>query len=188
MKSIKVKEILDKYQGEQFELYIKDRKLVKLKSGEYVSKLIIRLGKQEYNLWEPQNGIWVSFNPQVGMSVLCEVGVYEDKQFIKPIEQILVLTDTTKVLNQHDLPFEEGLYTIGVGLVSSPNKTKYVSLIDENGTYLIRKPDEWEFITSDLQYKIVEVDYKRTAQKGFLAFIKVVGDLDNEDIARLFMI
>jgi len=172
--------------GDTFELTIKKRKLVEHKNGKSIL-LTILVNKQVYEIWEPKNKVWQRFRTQTGRGLLAKVEHYDDRYFMKPLEQLLVIDDARDVVDLYDLPLDDGDYIVGIGVVSSQNKTQYLyMLIDENTRRLIRIPSGWEGILDTLQYRVVDVTYKRTAKKGFLSFNEVVSELEEGMIDRLF--
>ena len=186
MQTIKIVDLHKIYKDSTFELFIRSRKEVRTKFGK-LYKLVITVNNCSYEIWQPKNKIWNSFSPQVGIGMICKVENYEDRYFIKPIEQLLVIKDTTQVLDLYDLPYESGdKLTLGCGIASTKNQTQYMLLLDDKGTNLIRVPSTWEEDIKKLQYKVIDIEYKRTAKKGFLTLIGVVEDLEPADINKLF--
>ena len=182
---IKIKDLHTLYMDTTFELFIRDKQTINM-NGKLVSKLKVEVNSKTYYIWEPKNKVWAEFAPQLGMGLICKVEHYSDRYFIKPIEQLLVIGDKP-VYDLFELPFEDGDNLIlGIGVVSTKNKTQYVLLLDDKRTYLIRTPANWEVDIQKLQYSILDISYRRTTQKGFLAINEKIGDLGPEDINRLF--
>ena len=185
MSRILIKDLYRITEGKTFELTIKKRNHIAYKGGK-ATMLTILVNKKLYEVWEPKNKVWQQFNTQTGRGLIAKVGRYEDRFYISPIEQLISLSDTKKVVDLFELPFKDGSYILGVGIVSSQNKTQYMYLLDDKGKYLIRIPSGWEDKLENLQYSIIDVDYKRTSQKGFLTEPKNVGSLESEDIDKFF--
>lgn len=187
MNRILIRDLYNMTNGKTFELTIKKREVVTHKNGSN-SLLTILVNKILYKIWEPKNRVWQRFRTQVGRGLIAEVGRFDgDKFFIKPIEQLISIQDTNSVLDLYELPFTDGSYTLGVGIVSSTNKTQYLYLLDDSGKHLVRIPSGWENHLNSLQYTVIDVNYKRTAMKGFLTLNGIVGSLEVEDIDKFFM-
>ena len=182
-KVIKIKDLYSLYRRNTFELFIKERSAFK-----GYAKLLILVNKAEYEIWEPKNRTWVNFRARVGMGLICKIESYKDSLFMKPIQQLIMLSKGDVVLDLYELPFENGEeLSLGVGLVTSRNKTQYMIVMNKKyGNNLIRIPTDWEHDIDTLQYIGIKVKYKRTAQKGFLTMIEKGKKLNNEQIDRLF--